>query len=467
MIDAVIVLTYLLVVLSVGLYFGKGINTVRDFSIAPKTYAIPVVVATIFATIVDGASTLGVASEIFTMGAVFLVALFGETIREFLHGFFIVERIRNFNDALSTGDIMTKFYGKPGRIFTGIFAALVCVGTVGAQSMALGLLMQRFFGIPFFAGLFIGSVTIIIYSVRGGIKAVTTTDVIQFAVLIIAIPLLCNAALVKVGGFNGLISALPASYITLFPNKADFINCFGLFFIFAIPGLHPAVVQRMMMGKKLSDTKKSFIFSGLIYIPFYGMISLVGLIALALYPSIDANLALPHLIDNILPVGVRGLLIAGLVAVIMSTTDSFLNVGAITIVRDIIKPIKKNTLDDKQELYLMKITTLLVGIFGIITALWFQSIIELVVLAWGLWVATISVPILLGIFGHTAPKKIYLTALSAGVLLFVSWEIFLGADYGMGSGVPATLANLSVFLLYFTYKKIKHLTYNAPQKLDQ
>ncbi len=197
------------------------------------------------------------------------------------------------------GDIMAHLYSKPGRIFTGFFASLVCINCVGGQSMALGLMIQRFFDMPPYLGILVGSITIMIYSIRGGIKAVTTTDVLQFAVLIIAIPLLCNFTMLKVDGFDGVVAAVPASHMSFFPNKSDLLKCLGYFLLFTIPGLHPVFVQRMMMGKSLKDAKKSFLISGIIHIPFFAIITLLGLAALALHPSLDANIALSRPVQKV------------------------------------------------------------------------------------------------------------------------------------------------------------------------
>ncbi len=138
-----------------------------------------------------------------------------------------------------------------------------------------------------------------------------------------------------------------------------------------------------------------------------------------------------------------------MIAVLMSTTDSFLNIGAITLIRDFIKPLSRMKLNEEQELRLMRIETLILGALGIITAL-------LVVLAWGLWSSAMCIPLLMGIFGHTASKQIFVLAANAGIIMFSFWEIFLGAGYGLGSSFPAIIANLSVFLAYFGYKKGKN-----------
>ena len=172
-----------------GVWAGRRIGSFEEYAVAGRSYSSFVIFATLSASFIGGGFTMGNAEKVFTIGIVNVVALWGFSLKEILVSKFIAHRVGAFPNAISPGDVMERDYGRAGKIITGIFAVLLCAGILGAQIGAMGYMFNLFLGLPVWAGVLIGMGIIIIYDTIGGMRAIVATDVLQFMVLAIGIPL--------------------------------------------------------------------------------------------------------------------------------------------------------------------------------------------------------------------------------------------------------------------------------------
>jgi solute:Na+ symporter, SSS family len=455
MIDNVIVVGYLVFVLCLGFYKGRNIKNMREFSVADRKYSLLVMVATVTATVIGGGSTLGLISSVFSVGIVYILISFGNPINHFLVGQFLVDKIENFSDCISVGDIMKKLYGKNAQIITGVCGALYGAAAVGGQVSAIGFIVHYFLGVPVWVGVLVGCGAVILYSSFGGVKAVTATDLLQFAVLIIAIPMVCNVGLNLVGGYQALIAKVPDDLLRLPDTTSSMINYFFIFLAFSVPFLDPPHTQRLLMAKDVTQIKSTMRVSAAIETPFFIVIGLLGLIAVAINPNYDANLAFPHLVNTILPVGLRGLAIAGLLSVVMSTADSYLNAAAISLVHDTIKPLLKIELQDKTELRLAKLVTFLLGVLATVIAVSFSSIMSIILFTLNFWGPIIVVPLYAGLLGLKPSTRCFYAGSLSGVTIFLLWHFFIEPHVGIGSLIPSMVANAIGFFVTYNLEKVR------------
>lgn len=115
------------------------------------------------------------------------------------------------------------------------------------------------------------------------------------------------------------------------------------------------------------------------------MIGSIGLVAFAFNSEINGYLALPYLIKEILPIGFKSLAASGMLAVVMSTADSYLNIASISIVHDVINPLRKVPLSDIEKLRTARIGTFIIGILTMVVALMFRGVLDLVVSSLYFW----------------------------------------------------------------------------------
>ncbi len=197
-----------------------------------------------------------------------------------------------------------------------------------------------FLGPNHLLGIVIGCGIIIGYSVFGRMRSVVATDILPFWVLVITIPLCLNLGISYVGDPQALVASPLATHLS-FPGPLGLLSIIILFFLGEV--LVPPHVQHLPITKDTQSTRKEILISGLLSIFFITAAS-IGLTALHLDAGLRPSMTLPYVIHTILPSGLKGIAIAAIVAVIMSSADSYLNASAIALVQDIISEKKLSPL---------------------------------------------------------------------------------------------------------------------------
>lgn len=445
LLDQAIVFGYFALILVVGIWTGRKVKNMDDFSTGNRSYGAAFIFATLSASFIGGGFTNGLAEKVFTMGLVYVIALWGFSFKEILVATLIVPRMEPFKNAISVGDIMGQLYGRKAQILTGIASGLVCAGIAGAQFAAFGYVLNVLTGIETTLGIMLGTIIVIIYAAFGGMKSVVANDVIHFCVLIIALPLVLALGIDRVGGIAYIVSTVPTDHITAL-GSLSFVTVAGLFFNFFLgETLVPPYVQRLLIGKNFKETAKGTLWSGLLSIPFFLLVGVIGLIALVLNPALNPNLALPYVINTVMPEGLKGLAIAGMMAVVMSSADSFLNAAAISITHDVIKPMQKNHFSPRTELIWSRAITVVVGIIGIIFALKTQSALDILLVAYNFWTPFILVPLIAGIFKIKAPPQAFWFGCVAGIGATCIWMMTMGESTFNGA-IIGIAVNMLVFV---------------------
>ena len=202
MIDSYIIIGYVVLVLCIGIVSSFAVSKPQDYLVASKETKFYILLPALFATIVGGGTTIGICEKIFNIGLPFIIAICGLPVYKFILARFIIPKMHRFRHCLSSGEVMCKIYdnNQKIRILTGIFACLSAIGYVGAQIAALGYLIQFMLGIDYTIGTVFISIVVIIYSGLGGMKSVTYTDVVQFIIMMISIPIIFWIAIDGMGG---------------------------------------------------------------------------------------------------------------------------------------------------------------------------------------------------------------------------------------------------------------------------
>jgi SSS family solute:Na+ symporter len=444
--DYAIIILYLSVILFVGLRSGKGMKSLQEFSVSHRSYTSLVIFATLSASFIGGGFSIGNAEKVFRLGIVNIVALWGFSLKEILVARYIAPRTGNFPNVISTGDIMEQGYGKAARVVTGFFSVFLCAGIVGAQVGAMGLIFKVFLDIEPIWGILIGCGIVIAYSTVGGMRAVVLTDVIQFCVLAIGLPVALVFGIVKLGGLSAIKASAPAGHFSI-PGEAMTISAFVSLFLTFLLGetLVPPYVQRLFMGKSSAHTARGTMLSGIFSIPFFVITGAIGLVALALDPKLDPNLAMPYVIRTVLPAGVRGIVVAGVISIVMSSADSFLNGAATSCINDVVKPLRKNRLSERQELLLAKLTNCFVGILAVIFAIKIQSILDILIYAYNFWAPVILVPLAAVLLGFRVTKAGFIAGTVAGASGVLTWKWLLKSPMGVEGLVIGVFCNLIAF----------------------
>ncbi len=441
-IDFLILAGYFVLILTLGLTAGKQVRDMKQFATGGGRFGAFVVFATLSASYIGGGFTMGNAGNVYTIGIVNIIAIWGFSLKEILVALYIAPKLRNFPNALSAGDITGAAYGKPGKVLTGIFSVLLCIAIVGAQVGAMGAVFHVLLGMSPLIGIALGCGLLILYSTFGGIRAVIMTDILQFALLFIGLPLVLVLGVMAVGGVGETIERIPASYFDPFSSMglAAFISLF-LVLMFG-EALVPPYLQRLMIGEP-RKVARGTLWSGIMSFPFFFITGAIGLVALAMAADLEsANNAIPFVVNEVVPIGLRGMIVAGILSVSMSSADSFLNSAAVAFSHDVVNPLRgRNPLSPKAELLLARCTTAIGGLGAVVVALSIEGLLDILFYAYNFWAPVILVPLIAALFGFRAPWPHLFAAAASGIAANLIWAWVLNSPAGIDGLLVGILAN--------------------------
>lgn len=394
---------------------------------------------------------IGNLSKIYQMGLVFIVPLFCIPIRWTILAKIFANNIHRFQkfNFISLSEIMYHYYGQTGRWVTNILSLIVAISITAASAIAIGYLLNYFMQIPENIGIITGITIVTIYSTLGGIASVAFTDVFQFLIFFIALPVACIVGYQASGGIENIVSDLPPSYLSI--DKSNMTFFLSLAFASLLSTTEIPYIQRALMAKDKKQFTHTFIAVGLLFIPFLAIISLIGLMVYKFDPNLNANIVFYYFVDHYLAPGLKGLMISGVLAIIMSTQDSFLNTTSSLISHDICKKLWPS-LEKKHELLIARVSCVVIS-FASISIIFFKSnIIDIVCLTNNFWDPLITFPLLAGLLGAR------ISNISFNILVILSIFVTLIARYFTGAFDTRSLVAgvlTSVIVLYIGNKRYK------------
>ncbi len=235
------------------------------------------------------------------------------------------------------------------------------------------LLFVMLFGWNQVAVMVLLSVFTAIYTMKGGLRAVVYADMVQGTWLIISSIVLTVAGLMAVGGWSGLTAkADPAMLSMVKPLDSELpitgfliANLMGGMFYWCMDQTN---VQRVLGAKTVDQGQKGAIFAGFLKLLIPFILVMPGVIAKVLYPNLErADMAYPQLVGDLLPAGLRGLVLAGLIAILMSSMSACYNASATLVVRDFVMRRRPNLPPEDQVRIGRKVTVLMAAL-GVLAA---------------------------------------------------------------------------------------------------
>ncbi len=274
-------------------------------------------------------------------------------------------------------EFLERRYSHGARIYLTWVSILGYVLTkISVTIAAGGIVFEALMGIDFWTGAFIVVIATGVYTVLGGLRAVLYTDMIQMFVLIAGSITLTITGLYAVGGWEALHETVGGSFFDMWKPMSDpDFPWTGILFGVPILGVwywctDQFIVQRVLSAKNEDHARRGSIFGGLLKILPLFIFVVPGIIAYALSQSgqielADPDHALPALIGALLPVGVRGLVVAGLLAALMSSLSSVFNSCSTLFTLDVYKNINPHA-SEKKLVMIGRIATGLLVVLGIL-----------------------------------------------------------------------------------------------------
>lgn len=457
-----IIAGYLLLIVGIGVFFVRRIKKSDDYYLAGKSFGPMVLMATVCATIIGGSGLMGRAGVAYSSG--FKAVL---TAIPYMLGMFIFAGISGHISDLgmeygisSIPDLFERRFGKVAKIILSVMLAMAMMGTVASQVTATATIISMLggeIGLSYEIGACIACAVFIIYTATSGLFGVVYTDVMQFYVLLIFVYLMVPiASLINVGGVGNFLANLDTSLVQPYMDGSiagDIVT----YLVFTMAGAE--MWQRAFAAKDRKSAKKGMFLGTAVYAVTISLVFFMGIIAhqvigddvLALYGSTDA--VIPALVLAVLPTGLRGLALAGLLSVIMSTADSYLLVSVQTCVRDIGKTFVPD-MKDKTEMRLSRIFAVVLSVGALLIALYFQNAYAIIGFAWSFYAAAAGIPAFAALYWKKVTKPAIIAAMLAGFGVCVGWKL-AGQPFGLGASVPGAIACgvVLVVVTFATYKK--------------
>lgn len=457
-VDIAIMTLFMLLNCLIGYYSSKKIQTVSHYSVGNRAFSSFAVFATLSASFIGGGYTIGNAAKVYNIGMIYSFALLGFSLTQIIMALWIAPRMDEHRDCHSVGEIMAKKYGTTVQIITGVMAMIICAGLVGAQVSSMGAIFHYFFNISPFWGIMIGFSVILFYSSLGGMSAVVYTDIFQFLILIVGIPAAFLIGLHAIGGWHELTPINPTQPLSGLQNGSDWLTLAALFTTFMFGEiLLPPYVQRLFMARSSRDTRNATLCSALLSMPFLILVGAIGLIAATLNPHLSSpHDALLYVVQQTLPPVIRGFVIAGIIAVIMSCAACFINAAAVSFVNDIMLPLFPHQLkmNDRPLLLLAKLGTLMVGVGSIVFALLIPNVLDILLNAFHFWAPIIVVPLIAALLQKEVNKNDFFMGATTGAIALILWTYVGHEPWHISGIVIGVIANLCGFYSSIQWRRI-------------
>ncbi len=401
-IDFVILGTYFVGMLGVGLYFQRRQTGLDEYFVGGRNMGSGHIGLSVVATDVGGGFSIGLGGLGFVMGLSASWLLFSGLVGAWLAAVLLVPKVKTVGATYrhrSYPDFLAHRFGGPTAIVAALVSAIGYAGFTGSQLLAGGKLASAAFELDLTTAVLTMSVVIVVYTALGGLQAVVYTDTIQWGILFIGLTLFAlPLGYTDVGGWSGLRTALPPEYFSL-TNVTGLQVATWMVTIVPIWFVAMTLYQRIHASRDVATAKRAWFVAGLLEYPAMAFIgATLGMFARVLFPTADPEMGLPLLIRDVLPVGATGLILAAYFAAIMSTADSCLLASVGNLVDDIIGTHIAPATSERSMLTLSRVLTLIVGFGSVGFALYVPRVIDSILLAYSFMVAGLFFPTLGALF---------------------------------------------------------------------
>lgn len=393
LIDYSIVITFLVLVVFIGLIAARGKNkSDDDYLLSGRKVGLVLFVLTNVATWYGG--ILGVGEFSFRYGLVsWLTQGLPYYIFALLFAFFFASKIKSA-ELFTIPDKLEEVYGKKVALISSVLIFILV--SPAPYLLILGQIVSMVFDLSYILALIISSFVSSIYLIKGGYKSNVWADAFSFFIMFLGFIIIVFVAINNYGGIQYLSLNLPEEHLTLTGGTS--ITFVVVWFLIALwtftdPGFH----QRCYSAKSGNVAKWGIVISVLFWILFDFLTNTTGLYSKAILPNLENPvLAFPALANEILTPGLKGLFFAALMATVLSTLNSFIFLSATTFSRDFIFRLTKTrelsfrqsfgrNLLNKLELYFnqynlitqTKLGIIFTLIISLVIAYFFESVVEL------------------------------------------------------------------------------------------
>jgi SSS family solute:Na+ symporter len=330
--DLLIVLCYILLVIGIGVYFSRREDTRVGYFLAGRNIGWLAIGASLFATNISSEHLLGLAGTGSKSGlavghfewlAVLIVLLLGWVFTPFYLK----------SGVFTMPEFLERRYGAAARTYLSVVSIVAYVLTkISISLYAGGILLNAVVGWDMYTSAVVIVLVTGLYTVLGGLRAVIYTDLVQMFILIAGSIALTLIGLDRAGGWDAVVAATPPDFWHMFKPMSDpDFPWTGIVFGAPILGIwywctDQYIVQRVLSARNLDQAQAGTIFAGFLKILPVFLLVLPGIIGYALSGgTVTGDRSFAWMITTLLPSGLKGLVVAGLLAALMSSLSAMFN----------------------------------------------------------------------------------------------------------------------------------------------
>lgn len=465
------IIIYMAAMLYIGYYSYRKTANLTDYMLGGRSLGPAVTALSAGAADMSGWLLMGLPGAIYATGLVEAWIAVGLTVGAYLNWLLVAPRLRVYsqvsNDSITIPSFLEnrlKDTSRLLRVVSGIIILVFFTFYVSSGMVAGGVFFDESFGLDYHSGLLIVAAVVIAYTLFGGFLAVSYTDVVQGLIMFLALILVPTIGLFMVGGFDGAaesIRAVDPSRLSLFTG-ASFLGvlsavAWGLGYFG-----QPHIIVRFMAISSVKETKQARrIGIGWMALSLAGAVA-TGLIGIAYFqqnPSEtlgDPEAVFIALGQVIFHPFIAGIMLAAVLAAVMSTISSQLIVTSSALIEDLYKAVINKDASDKHFVFLGRIAVLFVSLIAIFIA-WEQNttILDLVAYAWAGFGGAFGPVILLSLFWRKLTTWGALAGMVVGATTVVIWgnnDYLKGIIYEIVPGFVLCLI-VAVVVSLLTYRK--------------
>lgn len=439
-----VIIIYLLILIGVGAWRSKSVRTQDDFMVAGRKLSGRVLIGTLLATWIGSGSIIGGAGLAYERGLPALWFHAGVWTALFVL-YFVAGRARAFGQ-YTVPDILEVRYNKWARVLGTIVTVIAYTAIVSYQFRAGGMVLNLITGISVEQGIIITAVFVVGYTVLAGLISVAYTDVVNGIIMVIGLFVALPFMLENAGGWNQIRAILPESHFSILGDMT-LLKALG----YSLPAMllllgESGMYQRFFSARDERTARKAVIgwIVGTIIIEI--LIMVLAIIGSSIFTDIKSEMVILQSVRYALPVMIGCLCLAAIVAVIVSTADSFLLVPSTNLMRDIYQRFINPDLPQKKMVLYSRIVVVFLGLVAFVQVRFFEKVLEMAIYAYTMYGVGITPAVLAAFFWKRATAPAGVCSIASGMVVTIVWEV-LGQPWEIPTVYPALA--LSLFCLIF------------------
>lgn len=439
-IDYGVLTAYLALLISLGFWARHRQKDVEDYYVAGRRLG-PVTIACLWiAAWIGGAAVVGTSTRVYEYGVTGVWYVLAQAIGCSLFGLFVAARIKRLGDRhrhLTYPDFIEQHYDSRTRMVATATTILAFTAYAAGQLAASAAILQVMLGWDYEFSLLVAGAIVILYTAVGGYLAVTYTDWVQVALLLlgavaVGIPVAVSAA----GGWGDMQAALPASYYDLGAQGWDRIAALVVSMVLAFfVGMDS--FSRSFAARDAAAARNGALVAAILILPLAVAAVWLGLAAAVLYPDHAAagSSVLATFVLDAFPPGLKGLMLVAVLSAIMSTADICILTASANYTRDIHQRYFRPDLPPRGMLRLGTLASAIVGLLSMLLAWKMRDIIDILQLGFTINAAGLFLPTIAALCWNRVPARAAFWSIGGSLATVIGWRVAADA----GAGAPFTI----------------------------